>query len=62
MASNLGLLAMTAGRDRVWFVQRLNGSIQDPQRCASGAEHGPVARRTNRLPKLSIELYATTGN
>ena len=54
----LDLLAMTVGRHRVWFVQRLNGSIQNPDEVRAVLSKGRSLVERIDLPKLSIELYA----
>lgn len=58
----LDLLALTAGRDRVWFVQRLNGSIQNPDAVRAVLSQGRSLVERIDLPKLTIELYANAHN
>jgi hypothetical protein len=56
----LDLLAKTAGHNRVWFVQRLNGSPTSPEAVRAVLGNGRSVVERIDLPKLSIELYAAS--
>jgi hypothetical protein len=58
----LDLVAKTAGRPRVWFVQRLNGSPTNPDAVRAMLSNGRTLVERIELPKLTIELYALASN